>query len=148
MAKRKKHKWTLEEFLDSARDHIGNILDNMGVRDIIYVLCWISGTILIYNSVSGVKKILLRLPKGLEREGEIFWRTGILGGAAEIPLGAAEEYKYKEAEIAKSLDEVDWNIFMLSMIGAYALLQINIADVQSAIKTLQAAIVKQASAIG
>jgi len=138
----------LEEFLDSARDHIGNILDNMGVRDIIYVLCWISGTILIYNSVSGVKKILLRLPKGLEREGEIFWRTGILGGAAEIPLGAAEEYKYKEAEIAKSLDEVDWNIFMLSMIGAYALLQINIADVQSAIKTLQAAIVKQASAIG
>jgi len=148
LAKRKKHKWTLEEFLDSARDHIGNILDNMGVRDIIYVLCWISGTILIYNSVSGVKKILLRLPKGLEREGEIFWRTGILGGAAEIPLGAAEEYKYKEAEIAKSLDEVDWNIFMLSMIGAYALLQINIADVQSAIKTLQAAIVKQASAIG
>lgn len=115
----KKHKWTLDEFIDSARDHIGHMIDNMGVRDIVYVACWISGTILIYNTVAGVKKIFVTPQEFLTRSVTPFW------------------LKKEEKE---ALAEIDWNIFMLSMIGAYGLLKIDVSDVASAITKLQSAI--------
>ncbi len=123
----KKHKWTLGEFVDSARDHIGSIINNVGVRDIVYITCWISGTILIYNSVSGIKKIVLApfVSKGISSIG----RSGIT------------------FDESASLDDIDWNIFMLSMIGAYGLLKIDVSDVNAAISKLQSAITIAGAAI-
>ena len=117
MGRKAKHKWTLDEFIDSARDHIGHMLDNMGVRDIVYVACWISGTILIYNTVTGIKKISM------------------------FPTEFLTSYRGQLTESQKStLNEIDWNIFMLSMIGSYGLLKIDVSDVAAAVSKLQSAI--------
>lgn len=137
--RRLKHKWTLDEFLDSIRDHLGHIIDNVGIRDIVYVACWISGTVLIYNSVVGIKKILLKPPKAL-LEGGWINIMGAKGIYIPEPSPLAQEY-------AASLDEIDWNIFMLSMIGAYGLLKIDVGDVTNAIGKLQSAITAAATKI-
>ena len=117
---KKKHKWSIDEFLDSARDHLGHMIDNIGIRDLVYVTCWISGTILIYNTASGIKeKILISPIEFLTRSFTPFWMKG---------------------EGKAALDGIDWNIFMLAMIGSYTLLKIDVGDVNAAIGKLQAAI--------
>ena len=116
----RKHKWSIDEFLDSARDHLGRMLDNMSPRDIIYIISWISATILIYNSISGIKKIIFQPGKLLSRR--------------------AEFARYSESEIADFDKDIDWNQLMLCMVSAYVVLKIDVSDVASALTKVSSAI--------
>lgn len=46
----------MSELADSAIDHIGKFLDNTGIRDYVWVACWLLGTYSIYIQLMSIKK--------------------------------------------------------------------------------------------
>jgi hypothetical protein len=46
----------MSELADSAIDHVGKLLDNTGVRDYVWLACWLMGTYSIYLMLLKVNK--------------------------------------------------------------------------------------------
>jgi hypothetical protein len=116
--KQKHHKWDLDEFLDSARDHIGRFLNNLNARDLIYLLSYLAAVSLIYESITKVS---------LDIQTIFGMRKNIRGTGGETAIG----------EIAKQIDQ---HALLLSMVGAYGLLKLDLGDVTSAVSKVSTAI--------
>lgn len=120
--KTKHHKWTLDELLDSARDHIGHILDNMSPRDIIYMIAYGSAVIVVYNLLAKARNIpLINIA---------------LGGALRLRDPRLRD----QLTDTLSNQSIDLEVLAMSLVGGYMLLKIDVADVTSALTKVTSAI--------
>ena len=116
----KKHKWTIDEFLDSARDHVGKILDNLNARDLVYVVAYCSAVVLCYQTITGITKSF---------ENDIYGT--IVSAVLKLPPSS------DVGEVAKKIDQ---HALLLSLVAAYGLLKLDLGDVSSAISKVSTAL--------
>lgn len=135
-AKTKKHKWTIDEFIDSARDHIGKFLDNLNARDLIYMLSYLAAVALLYEGITGIALSVEHLFTLFQQKGKS--GTSILGltrkDVSSIGRTAIGEVG---VEVAKQIDS---HALLLAMVSAYGILKLDLGDVTSAVSKVSTAV--------
>lgn len=117
-----------QELADSFINHLGNFMDKITVRDVIYGATYVAAVIRIYELTSHLHFPLKYIP-GL---GMIF---------PGIALEAMKETGlYPEEE--KEEEKINWAVLCESMIAAYMLLKIDVSDVAGAISAISGIVAK------
>lgn len=132
----KKHKWTIDEFLDSTRDHIGKLLDNMSPRDLIYIITFAFGVCYVYQKLDVVKKgisMVSNLPYLMVNQ-VVELLTGKRKFGQNIPADVPTEEKL-EGE-----NRLDWVQLSEAMLITYGLMKIDISDVSSGLTKITSVI--------
>ena len=111
-----KLKGGLAEILDSATDHIGQLLDSTNMRDYIYLASFLGAVYLAYITL---KKVTMTFPTWISMVIPILGLVGTFKGESVIPPITTEE--------------LDWSTLAQSMVIAYILLKIDADDIASAI---------------
>lgn len=132
--KSQKHKWNIEEFLDSARDHIGRILDNTSSRDLIYIATFSMGVWSTYNQIMRIKG---RIDVVLENPLVLIPLLGPIFSGFKItdPRQRLESLIHEEEKV-----EIDYEILASAMLITYGLMKIDIGDVASGLTKISTAI--------
>jgi len=107
----------VREIADSAIDHIGRFIDNLNARDLVYVISYLSATMLIYETIT---KTTLSL--------QMFLRPKSLDILGQRERGKA------------FLEDVDRHALLISFVGAYGLLKLDLGDVSSAVGKITTAL--------
>ena len=110
------------EIADSAIDHLGRFLDNLNARDLIYLISYFAAVQLIYFTIKG---ITIPLESLMRISG-----TNVLGMPRRTTTGGLET-------IAQ---EIDNKALLLSLVGAYGLLKLDLGDVTSAVSKITSAV--------